>query len=191
MHFHFYATMISGRKDMDKNITIRPVKPEDAEQFVLLENLIYRKTYEKILSSEVILRKEEQTSNRVLMFSDTHKNDKENICYVVEIDGNLVGYFWGKLHSSYEYYNSKGYADLIALYIHPDYQGLGIASKLKQIFIDWAKINGVTKFVIGVLKDNNKARKVYEKWGGVLDNYTSEYKGCDEVFYTYNLEKEQ
>jgi inosine/xanthosine triphosphate pyrophosphatase family protein len=45
--------------------------------------------------------------------------------------------------------------------------------------------------VIGVLKDNHKARKVYEKWGGKLDNHEQPFVklgvGYDEVFYTYEL----
>ena len=96
--------------------------------------------------------------------------------------------------SHYEHFGKMGYADLGAIYIHPDYQGLGIGSKLKQIFIDWAKSNGATKFVIGVLKDNHNARKIYEKWGGKLDEYTQPFVKLgveyDEVFYTYDLTKE-
>ena len=57
-----------------------------------------------------------------------------------------------------------------------------------------AKSNGATKFVIGVLKDNHNAKKVYEKWGGKLDEYTQPFVklgvGYDEVFYTYDLTKE-
>ena len=40
-----------------KNIKIRKIKPEDAEQFVHLENFIYRNTYKDILPEEVILKK--------------------------------------------------------------------------------------------------------------------------------------
>ena len=71
---------------------------------------------------------------------------------------------------------------------------LGIGSKFKNIFVEWAKKHGATKYVIGVLKDNQNARKVYEKWGGKLDEYTQPFVklgvGYDEVFYTYDLEKE-
>lgn len=48
--------------------------------------------------------------------------------------------------------------------------------------------------MIGVLKENDKARKVYEKWGGKLDKYTQPFVklgvGYDEVFYTYELKGE-
>ena len=111
--------------------------------------------------------------------------------YVAESNGRVVGFIFGRIGSGYEHFNSLGYADLEALYIHPEYQGMGIASKFKDIFISWAKENGATKFVIGVLKENHKARKVYEKWGGMLDKFEQPFIKLgvpyDEVFYTYDL----
>ena len=57
--------------------------------------------------------------------------------------------------------------------------------------IDWVKENGANKFVIGVLKENHKARKVYEKWGGKLSSHTQNFiklgVGYKEVFYTYEI----
>ena len=84
-----------------------------------------------------------------------------------------------------------GYADLIALYIHPDYQHVGLGTRLKDVFVDWVMNSGASKFVIGVLKDNKKARSVYENWGGALDTYTFKYKGLDEVFYIYDLTEDK
>lgn len=39
----------------------------------------------------------------------------------------------------------------------------------------WTKQHGASQFVVGVFKNNHKARKVYEKWGGKLDTYTEPY----------------
>ena len=68
---------------------------------------------------------------------------------------------------------------------------MGIGTKFKNLFVDWAKENGATKFVIGVLKDNFKARRVYEKWGGKLDSYTQPFIKLgveyDECFYTFEI----
>ena len=45
--------------------------------------------------------------------------------------------------------------------------------------------------VIGVLKENTKARKVYESWGGTLSEYEQVFVqmkvGYPEVFYTYKI----
>ena len=61
----------------------------------------------------------------------------------------------------------------------------------KAMFEDWARKNGASKYVIGVLKDNKKARAVYEKWGGKLSTYEEDfYKmgvAYKEVFYIYDL----
>lgn len=54
-----------------------------------------------------------------------------------------------------------------------------------------AKENWATKYVIGVLKNNNKAREIYESCGGKISNYESNYAklgvAYDEVFYTYDI----
>jgi len=96
----------------------------------------------------------------------------------------------GNINSLYEYFKAD-YADLKAIYIDPKFQRLGIGSAFKDIFEKWAKKNGATKYVIGVLKDNIKARKVYELWGGRLSEYENNYSKLDieypEVFYIFDL----
>ena len=173
------------------NVVIRKVKSADAEQYIELRNLVWKDAYKNIFPAEVFVAKENRSKAEIKDFDKTYFNDNKVITYVAEINGKLVGLLWGKMESEYSYFNDLGCADLMAMYIHPDYQGLGIASKFKNIFINWAKENGAKHFVIGVLKDNNKARKVYEKWGGNLSNYTSQFvqlnKEYEEVFYMYKL----
>ena len=174
-----------------ENIIYRKTKIEDAEQHVRLGLLVWRDAYKHIFPEEVFIEKENRVADKIKNFDKSITNDNMSLSYVAEIEGKIVGFVFGRMISHYQYFGEKGYADLEAIYIHPDYQGLGIGNKLKQIFIDWAKKNGGTKFVIGVLKENHKARKVYEKWGGKLDEYTQPFVKLgvdyDEVFYTYDL----
>ena len=62
---------------------------------------------------------------------------------------------------------------------------------IKNIFENWAKETGATKYMIGVLKDNINARKVYESWGGTLSKYESDFVklgvNYKEVFYIFDL----
>ena len=180
---------------MYDNIIIRPTKLEDAEQHVKLGIFVWRNAYKHIFPEEVFIERENKAEEKIKNFDTCVQNDDMCLSYVAEIDGKIIGFILGRMISRYEYFSEKGYADLEAIYIHPDYQGLGIGNRFKQIFTDWAKSNGATKFVIGVLKDNHKARNVYEKWGGKLDEYAQPFVklgvGYDEVFYTYDLEKEQ
>ena len=68
---------------------------------------------------------------------------------------------------------------------------MGIGTALRDIFINWAKERNTDQMVIGVLKENTKARKVYESWGGTLSEYEQDFVqmkvGYPEVFYTYKI----
>ena len=98
---------------------------------------------------------------------------------------------YGTIESTYDHFLDDGYADLVSLYIKPNYQGKGIGTRLKNILENWAKNNGAKKYIIGVLKNNNHARKIYESWGGKLDTWGQKFYKLgidyDEVFYKFNL----
>lgn len=179
-----------------KNITntsiiIRKVENNDAKQYIELINSVWRVAYKNILPEEVFIDREKAAENKIKNFGNKFYNDNEIICYVAECNGIIVGAMNGSIKSTYEHFVKDGFADLVALYINPKYQGKGIGTKLKNIFEEWARENGATKYIIGVLKKNNNARKVYESWGGKLDDWEEKfYKlgiGYDEVFYKYNL----
>ena len=179
---------------MDSNLLIiRKVKPEDARGWIELINKVWRDAYSHIFPEEVFIEKENKIEERVKTFSDKIQNNDKNIAYVAEYDGKIIGVMCGSINSKYEYFNSD-YADLNALYIDPKYQGLGIGNIFKNKFEQWAIDNGATQYVIGVLRDNYKARKVYESWGGKLSEHKHDFIKLEvaypEVFYTYNLQKE-
>ncbi len=174
-----------------KDFIIRKAETKDAKQYVELNNLVWRDAYKHIFPEEVFLDRESRAKYKIENFDSIYYNNHEGIAYVAEDDGRIVAIMLGRILSDYEYFRNQGYADLQALYVHPDFQGNGLAGKMKNIFIDWAKENGAEKFVIGVLKDNKKARTVYEKWGGKLEDFSQPFvmcdKGYEEVFYTYEI----
>lgn len=173
-----------------QNIVIRPAKVEDAEQYLKLKNLVWRNAYRNIFPEIVFDRQDANVEKMAQTFSKFCLGDGK-FCYVAEDDGKIIGLVNAKLKSMNEYFADQNYADLEAIYIHPDYQHEGLGSKFKNMFINWAKENGAEKFVIGVLKENTPARKVYESWGGKLDKFsrcfTKENKEYEEVYYTYEI----
>lgn len=174
-------------------LKIRKVKPEDARKWHVLVNKVWRYAYYHIFPEEVFVERDNKLEEKVKNFDDKILNDNKNIAYVAEYDGEIIGIMCGSINSSYEYFNSE-YADLIALYIEPKFHVYGIASCFKEIFEQWAIENGASKYVIGVLKDNINARKVYESWNGKISEYEQDFVklgvGYSEVFYTYDLQKE-
>lgn len=172
-------------------ILIRKVRNEDAKQYIELINSVWRDAYKNIFPEDVFIDREREKENRIKNFAEKCYNDNKRLCYVAECNGIIVGAINGTIKSTYEHFLEDDFADLVALYINPNYQGKGIGTKLKDIFEDWARKNGAKKYIIGVLKDNNNARKIYESWGGELDDWKQKfYKlgvGYDEIFYKYNL----
>lgn len=178
-----------------KNLIIRPVEVKDAEQYLNTRNIVWRDAYKHIFPNEVFVNMENKTLDMIKTFSQFVYNGGDQFTYVAEDEGKIIGFASSKIKSNYSHFSELGYAELGAIYIHPDYQGLGLGTKFKNMFEKWAKENGASKYVIGVLRDNHKARKVYEKWGGKLDEYTQPFvkMGVEysEVFYTFDLLKKE
>ena len=160
---------------MDKNLLkIRKVTSEDARGWYTLGNKVWRDAYSHIFPEEVFIEKENEAEANIKIFDDLMKNDNENISYVAEYDGKIIGIMYGCIKSHYENFKEE-YGELVALYIDPDFQGLGIGKEFKNKFEEWAIENGATKYVIGVLKDNTIARKAYEAWGGKLSAWETDF----------------
>lgn len=179
-----------GVENMNSDIKIRKVNQTDATKWFKFVNKVWRSAYKSIFPEEVFLEKEKNVEEKEKNFNQKICNDNKNIALVAEYKGEIVGIMSGSINSNYEHFNLE-YADLIRLYIASNFQKKGIASNFKEMFEDWARKNGASKYVIGVLKDNKKARAVYEKWGGKLSTYEEDfYKmgvAYKEVFYIYDL----
>ena len=178
---------------MKTNLIIRKTEPKDAEQYVRLNTYVWRSAYKDIFPESVFVEGEKNINITIENFSKRFKNPN-GISYVAEIDGKIVGIMSGSYLSGNEHFKEQGFADLRALYVHPDFQHLGIGKALFDAFVEEIKKKGIAKFVIGCLKENKQARKAYEKWSGRLDKYSQPFviegKDYPEVFYSYDLTKE-
>lgn len=182
----FQTSIEKGANTME--IIFREAVKTDAAQYINLIETVWKDAYKDIFDADVFSEREKRINGRIESFENNYLNDKAKLCYVAETDGKIVGVLFGTLTSTYDHYKELNYSDLVILYVLPEHQRSGIASKFKNIFVDWLKQNGKDKFMIGVLKDNYKARYVYEKWGGVLDDFSQKFGnyGVDEVFYLYD-----
>ena len=177
---------------MNSDIKIRKVNQTDATKWFKFVNKVWRSAYINIFPEEVFLEKEKNVEEKEKNFNKKIFNDNRNIALVAEYKGEIIGIMCGSINLNHEHFNVK-YADLIGLYVDSRFQGCGIGTTFKNIFENWAIENGATQYVIGVLKDNIKARKVYESWGGKLSEFEEDFVklgiGYPEVFYTYDLQK--
>jgi len=172
------------------DIRYRQVRKEDGYEWYTLIGKVWRIAYKDIFPEEVFAARDASLDAKVSEFSEGKFMCDRKIAYVAECDGKIVGVMFGTLDSNYEYFLGD-YADLVALYVYPEYQGMGVGTALKDIFVEWARSKGVRQFVIGVLKENYKARRVYESWGGKLSTHEQDFvtfgNGYPEAFYTFEV----
>lgn len=95
---------------------------------------------------------------------------QKNIIFGIEVDEKIAGYIlWLKRKDSYRLYS---------LAVDNDFQGLGLASKLLENSFE--NLKDKKRFTLEVKVKNEKAIKLYEKFGfkvkKVLKDY---YEDCD------------
>ena len=172
-------------------MNIRPYKKGDESQIVWLINNTWRSAYADIFPSEVFDERDRTADARIADFDDKLKRNNR-ICYVADDNQKIVGVLIGSFNTDIEQYDCCGdVARIIALYIDEKYQRARIGKNLFDEFVKIIKQNKINKFVIGVLEENFKARKAYEKWGGKLTGYTEDFTIANvsrkEVFYEYDI----
>ena len=173
-------------------IRYRQISKEDGFEWYTLLSRVWRASYALILPEEYFDARDRSVESRAAEFTEELFAGDRKIAYVAEHDGKIVGLIFGTLDSNYDYFKGS-YADLVAIYIYPEYQGMGIGTALKDIFVKWARTKNADRYVVGVLKENHKARRVYESWGGRLSEHEQDYmimgRGYPEVFYVFEIEQ--
>lgn len=172
-------------------IKIRKATYDDAEQYVKLNVDVWCSAYSEIMPAEVLKSRREKQNFHIENFKNRDINKNGHIDLVAEIEGKIVGQLSGVSKSRIDFFGEKQFAEICALYVLPDFQHVGIGKRLVDTFVNEIKSLVINKYVIGVLKANNKARKAYEKYGGVLSKYNGLFETCgekfEEVYYTYNI----
>jgi ribosomal protein S18 acetylase RimI-like enzyme len=87
---------------------------------------------------------------------------KKGVCFVAEIQGDIVGYLTGG-ESSTQKWRPFPRAEIDNIYVKQAYRGNKIGSDLMDAFIHWAKLRGIEKVFLYTMADNQKAIRFYEK----------------------------
>lgn len=99
---------------------------------------------------------------------------KAGVCFVAEIDGNIVGYLAGAIKGSESWRAVKKRAELENMLVKKEYRGRGVGSKLVQQFLKWSKKQKAEKVLVVAYTTNQKAIKFYKKNKFVPYNFSLE-----------------
>jgi len=128
------------------NLVIREAKNEDIEGIIGVLKTVYLQ--DEAWAREA-LRKLLTTENYTIL--------------VAELDGKIVGFIdYYVLPSVWERWNE---ATINYFFVHKDYQGKGIGSRLLKEVTKRTDETGIVELHVGTVKDNKRAINLYRKHG--------------------------
>jgi ribosomal protein S18 acetylase RimI-like enzyme len=152
-------------------ITIRRVLPEDVPVLSAIAKRTFYDTFNGTCTEDDMqLFLEEYFSEQSLANEIANKKDH---CFFAEIEGKPVGYLrFMEDYDSFPLMQQWKALELKRIYILSEYQGKGIAQKLMDFTLDYAKQHQYEVVWLGVWENNLRAQKFYEKYGFVNSGHT-------------------
>lgn len=135
------------------NFKIRKMKKQDIEDVQNVARKSWNATYEGIIPDQI------QQSFLNLVYSDVMMEQRlsQSLFLVAEVDNRVVGF------ANYSPVNDAGKVELSAIYIYPDYQGIGVGTALLKEGIKLSA--GVKEIYIDVEQENGVGRSFYQTKG--------------------------
>ncbi len=165
-------------KDVPKMV-IRKATRDDAGQIAEIVVEDWKKAYRGIIGDDYLDSMSVEARYQIEL-------QRYQIYTVAAIDKEVLGFTWNEMADS-----EDSDCEIIALYVRYEMRKSGIGRALFQNSVDFFKASGKKKMIIWCLKENNEARKFYEKMGGEV------YKGgthkwgnreYDMISYLYRLD---
>lgn len=91
--------------------------------------------------------------------------DEKLVLLIAEIEGKTVGYAKLRKDAKEEMVTGEKCLEIARFYMLQDWIGRGVARKLMQTILDFARENGFDTIWLGVWEYNYRAQAFYKKWG--------------------------
>jgi diamine N-acetyltransferase len=144
---------------------IRCGKIEDAETLTPLAIKIFNETF----ADHPLNKPEDMKAYIAEAFSleqiRSELTDKETIVFIVEIEGEMIGFAKMREHSTEDCISDPDPIEIQRFYIEPGFHGRGIAQALMEKCLKEAKRKNYKTIWLGVWEHNFRAQKFYEKHG--------------------------
>ncbi len=151
------------------NITIREAKLTDAGRIAEIHIKTWQFAYKGLMPDIFLAGLSVEARKTSWEKALSNPNPKERF-FVAELDGKLVG-FCG-LGASRDNDAAEDTGELYAIYIDPDYMGIGAGSILMATGLAYLKEVGFNSATLWVLSTNTKTREFYEHKGWKADGKT-------------------
>lgn len=167
---------------MKNNIKIDKVKIGDENILAHIQTESWKEAFSKIISKEDMKKYTDINKAREMYSMLLRKNIGNG--FILSIDGNphCIAYFDKSRDEEY-----KDYAEIICIHSLAFNWGKGYGSIMMEYILKEIKEAGFKKVMLWVFKENNRARKFYEKHGFRLSDKSKEFCDAIEVMYYREL----
>jgi RimJ/RimL family protein N-acetyltransferase len=118
--------------------------------------------------------------NQERMFIKTLKERNNTLFIVAVIDDKIIGY----LSLSAMQRGRLSHRGDMGISVLKDYWGQGIGSALIEYLMDWAEKSGIIKKIdLQVRVDNDRAVKLYRRWGFKIEGIISRGMHIDDKYF--------
>ena len=157
-------------------LLVRKATEEDAEQMAQFKMHISRESdFLSFGENEIEITAE--TERRIIQTENTTDN---SVIIIALIDDEIAGFVTFKGGAKIR----KRHAGEMGISVRKKYWGLGIGSLLLKVIIDWAKgTQVIRKMDLLTRADNEKAMKLYEKYGLKKEGILTRDMCINGVFY--------
>ncbi len=170
-----------------EEIQIRKIKKEDLPSVVDIHIRGWRNAYQNIIDQAYL-----DSLNPEEILKKREKDYQENGFIVAVKREEIVGFCRFRTEQPEHEITLDEDCELLAIYVKPEEKYRGIGTKMFQFVVEEMKKQKRKKMILWCLKENQKARKFYEKMGGTLGKEKMLKKGdktYPEVSFLYSLEE--
>jgi GNAT superfamily N-acetyltransferase len=158
-----------GSPDGGPPPTIRAAVPDDADGLGRVSQLAYAATYRGIVPDPVLDEWIATAVDEWRAALERHAADSAARAWVAELDGAVVGYATTSPARDRWLPPPDGAGELTNLYLDPAVIGTGIGHRLYRHAVDDLLERGFHPLLVWAFRDNERARRFYERMGLVVD----------------------
>ena len=92
-------------------------------------------------------------------------NEVSGVCYVAEIEGEVIGYVCGAIKSPHTARTITKIVELENILVKEGLRGNNIGEKLCEAIFAWGKLQGAERATVSAFTDNKEAIRFYERIG--------------------------
>ncbi len=109
------------------------------------------------------------------------ENSEESAWLLARIGDGLVGFVLVEVHCDAPFYRYRRWAEIVSLYVEPEFRGSGVAETLMQHAYDWARQHNLRVMQLYVTASNERAQRFYAKQGFVISQHIMRRTISDDI----------